>query len=249
MEENIQGSLEELQIPSETVLPEGVLTPAHIKSVAFTQTKPKGYHFVEVEQFVEAVNQSLTVLADLLHQRDKDIYKLAVYADRLKANNLNLQVEKNNLEFKQEEKMEDEVGLLMEANQKLQARIKELEAQPSVSPAFALSDLPEVEDLQRKIMELQTQLSQMQAKEKEIDEWYQQAEAYVENLETELEQYKKAYEAATSGNQPSLPQNTTTSAPPPEVPQSPQQTVFPTHPNATPAVDTTMFPNIRPEDL
>ena len=242
MEHIIPGLLEELNIPSETTLPENILTPAMLNSVAFTQTKPKGYHFAEVEEFVEAVKTTVKSFADIIHQRDKDIYKLALEADRLKVENYNITTDKNKLEIKTGIQADEEVALLAEENKKLKAKIAEMENQPSQSPAFALSDLPETEELQKQIIELNNQISQLKQKEQINDAWAKEAEAYVEKIETELEAYKKAYAEITPNINPEPSPNIN-----PE--PSPNINSLPPSPNTPPQINPEMFPKIRPEDL
>lgn len=293
-EENLQGSLEELGIPAETTAPEGVLTPAAIKTVSFTQTRPRGYHFTEVEEFVDGVDHALTYYADALHQRDLDVHKLGRYADRLKVNNANLEQQLTSLTFKLEQRLvketDSEVETLVAANKKLQERIMELEAANANSPAdieptnvdeyveqiealtaanislqqkiTELENLPtpeptgtydsnEVADLLVAQTTLQARIDELEAKELATQQWEKEAQAYVLEVEEQLEAYKNAYESlvkqtqqqeyTTPVEEPVLEVEVETPVVEPTPTPQPQTNV--------PGVDPVKFPNIRPEDL
>lgn len=307
--QNLEGSLEELGIPAETVLPEGILTPAAIKTVTFTQTRPRGYHFTEVEEFVNGVDHTLTVYADLLHQRDLDIHTLGRLADRLKVDNANLEFQNNSLAIKAEQKLvndtDSEVQTLMEANLALQARItemenateavvvhndydrEELEAQVAsllaanaalqeqlntvehtVEAATGEYTSEEVADLIVSNQQLINRVTELEAREAATEQWEKDAQAYVADLEAQLEAAKAAnvapaavapvnelpvveiYTETPVAVETVQPQVEAVVEALNEIPLVEETIVAPAPaPQQNTGIDRNLFPDIRPEDL
>jgi hypothetical protein len=121
-----QRPLEQMGISPEVVLPDGILTPSRAKSIRFSQSRP-GYHYEEVEEFVAQVQSSLDLYAKILHGRDLDIHKLDEALSRaqvdLKNKNNQIEVLVAQEGIVQANVDDSEVGLLLEANEKLRTEL------------------------------------------------------------------------------------------------------------------------------
>lgn len=150
-------------ITPETKLPEGILTPAKAKSIRFTQSKP-GYHFVEVEEFVEQVQLALTTYAKLLHERDLNIHDLDHELGRaqvdLRNKNSELEVYVAKQGIVQANVDDSEISVLLESNQDLLQKLNKAEAEK---------------------LELQNTLNELNA-------WAEEAEQHINTLESEKNQ-------------------------------------------------------------
>lgn len=121
-----QRPLEQMGISPEAVLPDGILTPSRAKSIRFSQSRP-GYHYEEVEEWVALVQSSLDLYAKILHGRDLDIHKLdeALSRSQVDLRNKNNQIEVLVAQegIAQANVDDSEVGLLLEANEKLRSEL------------------------------------------------------------------------------------------------------------------------------
>lgn len=95
IEGRIQDVLELLGIPSTFEIDDSVLLPEDLEKIQFDLQVPQGYEMGQVDAFVNRVRHTVTVLVDLLKERNKHIAELATTVDRsqVDANNLKVQAE------------------------------------------------------------------------------------------------------------------------------------------------------------
>lgn len=243
--------LEQMGISAESELPDGIKTPAEMKSVRFTVSTP-GYHFVEVEKYKETVDETLDAYADLLHKRDLDIHKLDESLARANVDllNKNSQIEvlvaQNGMA--QEAKNDEEVETLLQANQALKEEIKKLNQEHDITVA-QLTDLETyVAQLDGYVADLEEQNAAFlngtnsvtaDDEEQEEEEVYEVEEAYSVPEDSYVYEEPEALEEE--------PEEEYTTVPPAPVYVAPLPRK--TAPKIVPAEVTKKFPGIRPEDL
>lgn len=81
--------LVQFSIPLNIDVPETVLTPSGIKSVRFSETKPKGFSMRQVEEFHKQTTDSVAFYTTALDLRNKHVHKLAEEVDKYKTDWLN----------------------------------------------------------------------------------------------------------------------------------------------------------------
>lgn len=95
-----QGSLEKRGIQVETAIDENVLSPSAAKSVRFRTSKPSGYAYSEVDDFVRNIVQpSIDWYAQTLYQRDKVVHFLGSELDKAETDITNLKSQIQFLEY------------------------------------------------------------------------------------------------------------------------------------------------------
>jgi hypothetical protein len=87
-----EGSLERLGIPVEVPIDENVLLPSKAKAVTFRISRPAGYAFSEVDDYVQnIVNPSIEWLVHTIATRNRDVHALGEQLDLADVDIKNLQ--------------------------------------------------------------------------------------------------------------------------------------------------------------
>lgn len=82
--------LEQLGIQESFIIPNNVYISSDMNNISFSISAPTGYDRGEVDSFLRNVAESLESYVSMLDQRNKDITELALYVDRVQAENKNL---------------------------------------------------------------------------------------------------------------------------------------------------------------
>lgn len=131
-EKNRQRPLEEMGIPPESVLPDEVLTPGDAKAVRFKLSTP-GYHYGDVDAYKERVDEAFEAFVELLHERDQNIHQLDEEVSRKDTTILNLKNQTEVLSaqagIEQANTEDEEMRVLLEANDRLKAQNQSLSAE------------------------------------------------------------------------------------------------------------------------
>jgi chromosome segregation ATPase len=87
-----EGSLERLGIPVEVPIDENVLLPSKAKAITFRISRPTGYAFSEVDDYVQnIVNPSIEWLVHTIATRNRDVHALGEQLDLAEVDIKNLQ--------------------------------------------------------------------------------------------------------------------------------------------------------------
>lgn len=168
-----QGSLEKRGIAVETVIDENVLSPSTAKSVRFRTSKPSGYAYGEVDDFVRNIVQpSIDWYAQTLYQRDKVVHFLGSELDKAETDITNLKSQIQFLEYNSR----IEQGISQNADDKEMAALM---ARLEVSEAEAASLRQQLENQQSFIpvendSEKDAYIEQLVAQYNELTERYTQ---------------------------------------------------------------------------
>jgi hypothetical protein len=192
-EEPPVGSLERRGIAVETLIDPNVLTPGAAKSVHFRVSKPSGYSFQEVDDFVtNIVIPSIEWYAQVLYQRDKVVHTLGAELDKAEVDIKNL---KSQLQFAEynstikegiERNADDkEVAALMERLTTAEAELAALQA-GGAGAVVGAALLPE---------ETAAQIAELEAYIAQITEQYNQLVAQYETDTAELQARIEALQA------------------------------------------------------
>lgn len=150
--------LEQLRVPAETVVEEGIKTSTDLSDVRYRIARPEGYFFEDVEEAHNEFLRTTRWLEKALHQRDLDVHKLATHIDQLNTDYQNLQFQLEAFSAKGKV-ITDETG------------------KPIVVKGDA--ELVDIEDLQRRLLASETQRSDLEA-------WAIKAKSHIEELEAQL---------------------------------------------------------------
>lgn len=82
--------LEQLGIAETYVIPNDVYVSSDLDDVSFNHSAPVGYDFGEVDGFILDMKSSLDAYVKMLDKRNHDITELALYVDRVQAENRNI---------------------------------------------------------------------------------------------------------------------------------------------------------------
>ena len=179
------GSLERLGIPVETILDPNVLSPGTAKSVHFRVSKPQGYSFQEVDDFVEnIVVPSIDWFTNMLYHRDKAVHTLGTMLDQAETDikNLNGQLQfaeynsqiKKGIDLNADDK---EVAALLDRLEAAESELARLRAGGAV-----VSDAPDTTELEKYIEQISAQYNELvEQYEVDTNELKRQLAAALEN--------------------------------------------------------------------
>lgn len=200
------GSLERMGIAVETKIDEAILTPSMAKAIRFRVSKPSGYSFQEVDDFVtNIVTPSIDWLLQTIYQRDSVVHALGRTLDQAETDNLNLKGQLTFAEYNSQIKKgieqnsdDKEVTALMNRLVAAEAELAEYKSgstQPSEEPSDISPSVEENEELKKyaeSVVEQYNELSErytadtssLQAQIEQLQEANQNNPTTEDNLKT-----------------------------------------------------------------
>lgn len=171
-EENVNerpsgNTLRSMNIPLQVVPNDDVYSSSDIDHIEFQTSRPEGYYYGHVDEFVSSVKQSLSWYESALVKRNKDLHAVVEQLDATTLSLIELQSELDEIHS------QGGVFVTQSADEpdttSLQDKIAELEG--------------EVTRLTRSLADYENWVKEAEAEKAETDKWIEQANAYIQDLE------------------------------------------------------------------
>lgn len=158
------NTLRALNIPLQTIPNDDIYSSQDIDIIQFQVSKPEGYFFGHVDEFVKSVKQTISWYEATLERRTSDIYRIVEELDRVTLAQVEL---RNELE-----EIHQQGGVFVETagnTAALEAQIAEKDAQ--------------IAQYVQAITEFETWAEQIEREKAETDVWVTEATNYIQELE------------------------------------------------------------------
>lgn len=201
-----EGSLERLGVQVETEIDPNVLTTGGAKAIRFRGSKPSGYSFQEVDDFVNnIVVPSIDWYSQTLYQRDKVVHTLGRALDQAETDIKNLKSQLQFVSYNSQikegidlNKDDKEVAGLMQRLTEAEAELKQLKENPTAAAQQTGGDS---ENLER-IAELETYIDAVSKQYQTLVDQYETDTAALQGQIDALTQAGQALTPETGSNAP-----------------------------------------------
>lgn len=180
--EQTHDILEEFGVDTGVYIDDNILTPDAVDAAEFSESEPRGFHYEDVEEFVERTSKSIRYYIKMIEDKNWGIHTLAseINEQRTAIDNLKFQLQIHRakgvaLVDEDGEYVTQENSVKAQSHQtddtELQNRINDLEQELQSKETEASELNSTVEDLTATVEQLQSDLQQLQEYADSLDEY------------------------------------------------------------------------------